>query len=143
MTVLPNTIKAIHQNHKNGVVKIVAWIEKDLGISMKYRSAVTDNTILDIHVRHDLDFCDGYCGTGRLLNSEDFHIYTSQTITINIPCDRLTEVMNIIKDGFFDKNIVIKTDVSNQFIMRDHLMANDWNWKTMELSLEFYIYYEV
>jgi len=146
MTKLPPTIEEIYEEHRRGMTKVVKWLE-NMGIVIFSSRHILLSTCLDIHIRHDND----YIEMGPHTPDPEgvmFHVYTSQDVRFDVSCSKLSKVMRACKDHHFTgkkriaKNVLLHTDVTNQFTMQKHLFANDFNWKKVELSLEFRVHHE-
>jgi hypothetical protein len=141
MTKLPYALRHTYNKHFLGMTKAVQWLE-DNGIVIWHKRHILRSTQLNLHIRHDND----YIEVGPLTNDpngEMFHCYTSQLVEFDVPCELLPKIMLAVKNhqGISSKriadNITIETDVTNQFIMQNHIYANDYSWKKVKISLEF------
>jgi hypothetical protein len=146
MTKLPKGMQKMYDRHRLGMTKAVEFLE-DLGIVIYHQTHILEDTKLNIHIRHDND----YVEMGPLENDpegEMFHVYTAQNVEFSVPCEKLSSVMQAIKEHRsigqkrIADNVRIETDVCNQFTMQRHIFANDYNWEKVEIRLEFRVYHE-
>jgi hypothetical protein len=124
---------------------VVRWIE-DLGVVIHHKPHILQTTSFDIHVRHTND----YVEMGPLYDDpegEMFYCYTSQTVQFDVPYEIMTKVGQALKNNQsigeerIANNIEIATDVTNQFIMEDHVHLDDWNWEKCKFSIEFRVHH--
>jgi hypothetical protein len=146
MTKLPLQLQQMYDRHFLGMTKAVEFLE-DLGIVIGYKNHILQDTKLNIHIRHDND----YVEMGPLENDPEgkmFHVYTAQNVEFDVPCDKLSSVMQAIKlhrsigQKRIADNVRIETDVCNQYTMQKHIFANDYSWEKIRLNLEFRVYHE-
>ena len=146
MTKLPQQLQQMYHLHFLGMTKVVDWLEKQ-GLPIFYRTSILQTTKLDICIRHDND----YIEIGPHISDPDgkmFHVYTTQTVAFDVPCEKLSDFMKTVKQHQsigkkrIAPNIEIRTDVTNQFTMQKHIFTNDYDWDKMEIRLEFRIYHE-
>jgi hypothetical protein len=144
-TKIPPQLNIIYDTHITGMGKVVSWLE-DLGIVIYHKTHILETTVLDIHIRH----ANNYVDMGPLDDDpegEMFYCYTSQTVEFDVPFDIMGKVGQALKNNQsigkerIADNIEVDTDVTNQYIMQEHIFADDWSWEKFGFTIEFRVHH--